>query len=205
MESNYQAKVKEFQILSGQPISIAPRTLTPSEHDFRDNLFREEVRELFDAVIDSNRVEILDALCDIKYVTDGVANMTYVNIHDSYFQGFYIENYISPEKINIWMSALNDCQCDEVIKINTCVYELASAFGFTLENFKTALDRVHLSNLSKFCYDTKTAERTQEFYEKQGVKTYQKPVSKNIVVYREGDGKVLKSIDYFKVELSDLV
>lgn len=202
---NFQEKVKEFQIASGQPVYDAARVLTPSEHDFRDNLFREEVRELFDAVIDSNRVEILDALCDIKYVTDGVANMTYVNIHDSYFQGFYIENYISPEKINIWMSALNDCQCDEVIKINTCVYELASAFGFTLENFLTALDRVHLSNISKFCIDTKTAEKTKQFYLNQGIETIAEVRNKVTVVYRKEDRKVLKSVEYHPVILNDLI
>lgn len=204
---NFQEKVKEFQVASGQPVSDEKRELTKEEFEFRDNLLREEIRELKDAVVDNNRVEILDALCDIKYVNDGTANMIgYKQYDDAYFncyggfkcdtKEFYLDSILSFE----------DDELEEFIDdINHTVITLANLFGFTLENFKTALDRVHESNMSKFCYDIKTADRTQEFYKKQGINTYVEPRQKQFVVYREGDGKVLKSVEYHPVILEDLV
>lgn len=199
---NYQLKVREFQILSGQPVDLK-RDLTNDELDFRDSLLREEIRELRDAIVDNNRVEILDALCDIKYVNDGTANMMGFNQLDFLFENLYIStSYDSVDEI---IDELNNINTIDVYTINLLVYELAYLFNFSLENFKTALDRVHASNMSKFCYDTKTAERTQYFYAKQGIETYVEPREKNTVVYRKEDGKVLKSIEYHPVILNDLV
>lgn len=199
---NYQDKVAEFMRISGQLVATEPRELTKEELDFRDTLLREEIRELQYAIVDNNRVEILDALCDIKYVNDGTANMMGVTQRDL-IQDYVYYNNSSPLELNI--DELLLAKTKYVGLINCLVYELANNFGFTLENFKTALDRVHSSNLSKFCLDTKTVEKTQEFYAKQGINTYVEPIEKLMVVYREGDGKVLKSVDYHPVYLEDLV
>ena len=208
--TNNQKKVAEFMRISGQLVANEPRELTKEEYDFRDTLLREEIRELQYAIVDNNRVEILDALCDIKYVNDGTANMMGVGIDDDW----EIENYgfsrrlTNEEKVEIstgLQHEISQLTWNMVIDINSCVFDLAYCFGFTLENFKTALDRVHESNMSKFCLDTKTVERTQEFYKKQGIDTYVEPKEKVTVVYREGDGKVLKSINYHPVYLEDLV
>lgn len=200
--SNYQEKVKEFQIASGQPVSDIPYTLTKEEYEFRDNLLREEIRELQSAIVDNNRVEILDALCDIKYVNDGTANMMGYKQGDEDYELFY---EVYGESSSYVLEKMQGSKVKDVSGINSFVYELSALFGFTLKNFKTALDRVHASNMSKFCLDTKTAERTQEFYTKQGIDTYVEPRNKMTVVYRKGDGKVLKSIDYHPVQLQDLV
>lgn len=208
---NYQSKVEEFQRASGQPVSDTPRELTKEEYDFRDNLLREEIRELQYAIVDNNRVEILDALCDIKYVNDGTANQKGFIQNDSleYIQFNYIYSLDNDSKLDWSNKVLNQLNnilfTDYVDIINSCVFELASCFGFTLENFKTALNRVHESNMSKFCNDIKTAERTREFYAKQGIDTYIEPKEKKFVVYRQGDGKVLKSVEYYPVYLEDLV
>lgn len=208
---NYQLKVREFQIASGQPVSDIPYTLTKEEYEFRDNLLREEIRELQSAIVDNNRVEILDALCDIKYVNDGTANMIGVKMWDEAYMKMYgystFSNKDNAEKT--YMKCLESFDTNDINErvddINDSVIMLSALFGFTLENFKTALDRVHASNMSKFCYDTKTAEKTQEFYAKQGIDTYVEPRNKMTVVYRKGDGKVLKSVDYHPVQLQDLV
>lgn len=202
---NYQDKVRDFQIASGQPVSDVPYTMTKEEADFRDNLLREEIRELRDATVDNNRVEILDALCDIVYVALGTCNTVGVR------HLFDDDDYTDPLNDNVndtieYLVEYSDYNKDYCISSVVCLcYELANHFGFTLENFKTALDRVHESNMSKFCIDTKTAERTQEFYKKQGIETYIEPRNKMTVVYRKGDGKVLKSVEYFPVQLQDLV
>lgn len=200
---NYQDKVKEFQLASGQPVSDTPRELSKEEYDFRDTLLQEEIRELQYAIVDNNRVEILDALCDIKYVNDGTANM--IGEETECVEDVFWHNSLITKPINEIVESLNETSSTNVAMINALVGILASSFGFTLENFKTALDRVHESNMSKFCLDTKTAERTQEFYKKQGIDTYIEPRNKMTVVYRKGDGKVLKSVEYHPVILEDLV
>lgn len=208
---NYQSKVREFQQASGQPVSDTPRELTKEEYDFRDNLLREEIRELQYAIVDNNRVEILDALCDIKYVNDGTANQMGKIQNDclccsDYYYFYSLDNYNKIERSEISLSYIsNRCYADYVEVINELVFELSALFNFTLENLKTALYRVHESNMSKFCNDIKTAERTREFYAKQGIDTYIEPKEKKFVVYRQGDGKVLKSVEYYPVYLEDLV
>lgn len=200
--SNYQDKVLEFQRASGQPVHLQ-RELTKEELDFRDNLLREEIRELRAAIIDGNKVEILDALCDIKYVNDGTANMLSIEQKDKYYNQTYGLGACSD--IDYLVDYLSNLDVRRVDLINDVVYQLAYVFGFSLDTFKTALIRVHFSNMSKFCNDIKTAERTQEFYKKQGIDTYIEPREKKFVVYREGDGKVLKSCDFYPVYLADLV
>lgn len=202
---NYQDKVAQFMRISGQLVATEPRELTKEELDFRDTLLREEIRELQYAIVDNNRVEILDALCDIVYVALGTCNTCGIN------HTFSDGDYDDPldDDLDLTLKSLerysdyNDDYCISSV-VSVC-YALANLFGFTLENFKTALDRVHESNMSKFCLDTKTVEKTQEFYAKQGINTYVEPREKVMVVYREGDGKVLKSVDYHPVYLEDLV
>ncbi|HWL22324.1 MAG TPA: hypothetical protein VNR38_00990 [Ureibacillus sp.] len=200
---NYQEKVREFQIASGQPVSDTPRELTKEEYDFRDNLLREEIRELQYAIVDNNRVEILDALCDIKYVNDGTANQ--MGRENEEVEDIFWHNKIFTKTVNKLVESLIDIKCDEVETINALVGIIASSIGLTLENFKTALDRVHDSNMSKFCYDIKTAQSTRDFYSRQGIDTYIEPREKKFVVYRSGDGKVLKSTDFYPPYLEDLV
>lgn len=206
--SNFQDKVLEFQLASGQPVHLQ-RDLTKEELDFRDNLLREEIRELRDAIVDNDRVEILDALCDIKYVNDGTANMIGFKQNDVDFT-IKLEDYGYHSKADAIKAGLSDLEYNninrrQISRVNSAVTILAYCFGFTLENFKTALNRVHESNMSKFCYDIKTADRTKEFYAKQGINTYVEPKEKKFVVYREGDGKVLKSCDFYPPYLKDLV
>lgn len=203
--NNFQDKVLEFQLASGQPVHLQ-RDLTKEELDFRDSLLREEIRELREAIIDGNRVEILDALCDIKYVNDGTANMigykqwdkAYFNFRDC-FEGDSKEDLLSV------FDNYDLRDTESIDDINHSCIVLTKLFDISVENFKIALNRVHFSNMSKFCNDVPTAERTQEFYAKQGINTVIEPREKKFVVYREGDGKVLKSVDYYPVYLVDLV
>lgn len=200
----YQEKVKEFQLISGQPVSDVPYTLTQEEYNFRDELYREEVKELVDAIVDNNRVEIMDALCDIKYVTDGTANEIGVDQDDLIYQIGY-HSLSRSDTVNEIIDIFKQLPCTDVDEINHLVYYAASKFGFTLENFSKALQRVHESNMSKFMYDTKTIDRTKEFYQKQDIDTYLETKEKTTIIYRKGDGKVLKSIEYHPVILDDLV
>ena len=200
---NYQEKVKEFQLASGQPVSDEPRELTKEEYDFRDNLLREEIRELREAIIDNNRVEILDALCDIKYVNDGTANM--MGEETELVEDVFWHNSIFTKPLNNLIDSLSSTECNDVHIINALVGIIASTVGFTLENFKEGLKRVHLSNMSKFCYNQAEIDATIEYYKNKGIEVSPVLREKKTVIYRAEDGKVLKNVNYVPVKLEDLV
>lgn len=199
---NFQTKVKEFQIASGQPVSDVHYKLTNDEFNFREELLKEELKELKEAIVDDNRIEILDALCDLKYVNDGTANQMGVEQDDLLYEETFDVTY---DSLNGYLDRLSDISIDNVDTINAYIYALVKKLYFSLENFLTALDRVHLSNMSKFCIDTKTAEKTKQFYLNQGIETIAEVRNKVTVVYRKEDKKVLKSVEYHPVILNDLI
>lgn len=201
---NFQEKVKEFQIACGQVIGLT-RSLTEEEFNFRERLLKEEISELKEAIEQNDRVEILDALCDIEYVATGTLNMEgdeHYYTDDDYYEAKCTSVEEVLEYLNIHSSRGRDYCMSSVV---TICYELAFHFNITLGNYKTALNRVHESNMSKFCESQEVAIETQKFYKNQGIDTYTKEVGSKVVVFREADGKVLKSVNYHPVELGDLV
>ena len=70
--------------------------------------------------------------------------------------------------------------------------------------FDEAFERVHASNMSKACKTIEEAEATVKKYLKEGVTTYYEQVGEYYIVYRKKDNKILKSINYNKVDLEDL-
>lgn len=195
---NFQEKVKEFQAVSNQPIGLS--VISDEQWKFRKSLLDEEIRELKQAIADNNKVEILDSLCDIKYVNDGTANMCgeiLEPIDDcrSYFTMDYFE----------LLDSLDSSHVMDIFKINVLNVLLVQALDFNIDNFKTALLRVHESNMSKFCKTEEEAHETVKSYFDKGIETYFKLVNDYYVVYRSEDNKVLKSINYTPVDLTDLV
>lgn len=192
---NYQEKVKLFQETAGEDFT---KGLTP----LREALLREEIAELEEAIKNDDRVEILDALCDIKYVNDGNANYTDSKLDDSFEEVYY--GWVG-EDVNLLLDELKEIDLEYFHSINGAVYDLAFAFNFTLKNFKTALDRVHESNMSKFCNTREEAEETVVNYNENYVDSYYKQVGNKYVIYRTSDNKVLKSKYYHRVDLTDLI
>ncbi len=98
-----------------------------------------------------------------------------------------------------------DALCDIQYINNGTVLE--TGFRFDFDN---AFNDVHESNMSKACSTPEEAVLTVEKYHKEGIETYFKeyhfqcngyrPISKYIV-FRTSDNKVLKSINYKKVDL----
>lgn len=200
---NYQKLVREFQVTSEQPVNDHPYKMTKDEREFRENIFLEEFRELKDAIVDEDRVEQMDALADMKYVNDGTANLTGAEQNDKDCEDHF--GSMDPILVSDLIDLIESLDITEVNRINFAIYMLVEALGFSLDNFKTALQRVHFSNMSKFAEDSGTAEKTKEYYASQGVETEIKPVDKKFAIYRKEDGKVLKSVKYYRVYLKDLV
>lgn len=81
------------------------------------------------------------------------------------------------------------------------------------ENLPEAFERVHYSNMTKFCRDILEVSATMTSYQEKNIEVDYKPVTLTIegvrtelyVVFRKSDGKGLKSINYSPVILTDLV
>lgn len=87
-------------------------------------------------------------------------------------------------------------------------YVLAGAileFGLG-EKFKDLFDEVHRSNMSKACKTVEEAEQTIEHYKNTAsTESYHKEIDGLFLVYRTGDDKTLKSINYSPADLGGIL
>ena len=64
----FEENVREFHLRMGHPVAIEP---DPAQLLFRARLITEEAAEFVAAASSNNRAEMIDALCDLLYVTFG--------------------------------------------------------------------------------------------------------------------------------------
>jgi predicted HAD superfamily Cof-like phosphohydrolase len=94
-----------------------------------------------------------------------------------------------------------DALCDLQYVLSGAVLE----FGLG-NKFVQLFDEVQRSNMSKACTTEAEALATIAHYAaKDGTKAYHKTVDDKFVVYREGDDKTLKSINYSPANLSAIL
>ena len=119
-------------------------------------------------------------------------------------------------RVSLLQEELNELK--EAIENNNIV-EIADAFsdlqyvlsGGILEfglgdKFDELFSEVQRSNMSKACKSQQDAIETLLHYkEKDGTEGYYKEVDGKWLVYRNGDNKVLKSINYSPVNLVDII
>lgn len=87
------AMVRAFQIRFGQAYSGGPRELPASVASLRKKLIAEEASELVDAIDRGELNQMLDALCDLLYVTVGTANaMGFSDVLDEAFARVHHSN-----------------------------------------------------------------------------------------------------------------
>lgn len=200
---DYQGMVAEFMKASGQVVNTVPTEMTTELAQLRYNLYIEEVQELKAAVEANDRVEQLDALVDITYILCGTANTIGRPLNDAvgevykdrvhWLYGMYtIDDMLSKSVGEIYSSTL-------------CIGRAKAWLGFTQETFNEAFRRVHVSNMSKFCRSEQEARETIDSYTRNGVDTFWVQIEGWYVVLRRSDNKVMKSINYSPVDLTDLV
>lgn len=94
---------------------------------------------------------------------------------------------------------------DALADILYVVYGAGKAFDINLDN---AFDKVHISNMTKFCQTEQEAIATVKMYKEQIDSRYDSVTYKKkddyFVVYNESSGKILKSINYQPVNLDHL-
>lgn len=85
-------QVKEFHNLFNQPVLDTPTVPSIERCNLRYDLIKEELEELREAFNKKDKVEVLDALCDLMYVVEGtvlefgmqnIFSKAFNEVHDS--------------------------------------------------------------------------------------------------------------------------
>lgn len=94
-----------------------------------------------------------------------------------------------------------DALCDIQYVLSGAVLE----FGLG-EKFAQLFDEVQRSNMSKSCNSEEEAILTvKDYQENKDTKCYYKKVGEKYLIYREGDNKTLKSINYSPADLRSII
>lgn len=93
-----------------------------------------------------------------------------------------------------------DALCDIQYVLSGAVLE----FGLK-DKFNTLFEEVQRSNMSKACQTEEEAKATQAHYLAKGVNSYYKEIDGLFLVYREGDNKTLKSVNYSPADLKGIL
>ena len=94
-----------------------------------------------------------------------------------------------------------DALCDIQYVLSGAVLE----FGLG-EKFKTLFEEVQRSNMSKACESEEEARQTSEYYKKEkDTDAYYKERDGKWLVFRKGDNKTLKSINYSPADLKSIL
>ena len=99
------------------------------------------------------------------------------------------------------ITEIADALCDLQYVLSGAILE----FGLGAK-FDELFSEVHSSNMSKACISEEEAELTIRYYEKKdGTEAYFVESDGKFLVYRKGDNKTLKSINYEPAKLKDIV
>lgn len=94
-----------------------------------------------------------------------------------------------------------DALCDLQYVLSGAILE----FGLA-EKFKELFNEVHKSNMSKACKSIEEANQTIQFYkEHHNCESYFQQEGDLFLVYRKGDHKVLKSVNYSPADLPGIL
>ncbi|WP_129714460.1 nucleoside triphosphate pyrophosphohydrolase family protein [Pedobacter sp. SYP-B3415] len=93
-----------------------------------------------------------------------------------------------------------DALCDLQYVLSGAILE----FGLG-NRFKELFDEVQRSNMSKACKSVEEADATVAHYASQGVKSFYEREGDLFLVYREGDHKTLKSVNYSPANLEAIL
>ena len=189
-------QVLEFSRTYGFQIGDENTLISDNLRKQRFDLIHEEICEYVVAKKEGNRIEMLDALCDIMYVT----------------LGSFITFGIPIKNSNVGMQLCDftddlthgDKICMRLYLESIVANVLTKAFNSHFD-FMNAFAEVHRSNMSKSCgsIDEVYATMAQHKY---------KDIDYNYVIkegrwfiHRKDNGKLIKSIAYSKAELAKYI
>jgi len=229
---------KTFNIVSGKEVYDSPNTLIDAK--FRKNMMSQyqflesEIRELEVAEGRPTRsnIEILDAICDGKYILYGTeCYMGFTPMDYESITGYTIvlsENIFDEitnvrKLVDIMKTTIEVGDDDSIydnlkiilMAIDIKLTHIAELYGY---DYKRAFAIVHEANMSKFCSTIEEAKLTVEYYDKIKFTTDYKypdyrlsPDHTYYIVYNNdtsenpiNNGKILKCINWKEPDLSPL-
>ena len=235
MASNFQKVVDfntQFGVLESKELKPKSNILTqdPNTVEHCLKLIREEMKELEEAVVDKDFVEVVDALTDILYVVYGAGARFGIDL-DKVF------DIVHDNNMSKLCKSENEAKksVEDYIECRTRLLEIENnmdlyyQYKFKLEEAKKNMDELNnnknednklkmedIKKNIKFCEENKTEleknyNNNMEFYEKNKHKLAydspayrQAPNGNDWVVYNKSTKKVLKSIEYKDVDLRDV-
>lgn len=202
---DFQGRVIEFMQASGQVVNETPTELTVDQATLRYKLYIEEVTELREAIIAQDKVETLDAVVDILYITLGTAATIGHRSNSEVIKALeFCESKKGRSTMDI-LSYLEGLHVDDYDEAIFYTIVLAHDIGLSRVQIQKAFELVHTNNMSKFCKSIKEAIASVQEYSLQGVEAFWQRRGDLYVILRKEDGKVLKGINYKKVELKELL
>lgn len=227
MNNNTIKLVEEFHKAFDHPIANEKCLPNQERMMFRIDFLNEELDEIEKAFNDNNTTDLIDGICDFQYVLDGL-------VIESGLQEFIkrdIElHYYSPlvqpgsticfsvntmDYISRIRKGLSDLisiyNAKEVSEFSFCILWIQNKlydFAFSCnmeEKYQKLMEEVHRSNMSKACLNENEVEDTMKKLSKENIETHYKKIGDYFVVYRSSDNKVMKSINYSKVDFSKIL
>lgn len=210
MIASYLSQVADFHAAFKyrQPEAIAPELCDADTNTLRPKLIAEELHELRAAIEAHDRLETLDALCDIQYVLAGavlawglrkqfdhstitIRLQMIASIEEHLAQMFGINAMmeIIVESRNAVMVAMH------LRELQSHLSQMVYHFGFA-PVFDSAFSQVHENNMGKL-WDTPD-------YKAEGVYQMESTVGGKWIA-RRGDGKILKPPGFTKVSLERFI
>jgi hypothetical protein len=210
-------QVAEFHRAFGQhqPEPIVPKLSNQDTNALRIGLMREELQELRQAIADNDRLEILDALCDIQYVLSGsvlawgygvmwdeatimfrLVKIPDTDAHLAAMFGLLAQAEIACEQN--YEHQVYCCLTGLQSRLQTAVYH----FGFS-PCFHEAFATVHSNNLGKLWREEEVTEYL--YSENLGGEQLAFTQFGDKMVAKNSSGKVIKSPGFTKVSLERFV
>lgn len=109
--TEFISQVKEFHNLFNQPVLKKPE-ITKNRIELRIELLREELKELEEALNNDDKVETLDALCDLQYVLSGA-------ILEFGMQDIFLKAFNNVHQSNMSKACKNEQELEDTVKYYT--------------------------------------------------------------------------------------
>jgi len=217
MERTDFQKVIDFNVQFDVIQGFNPEyTFRPDVAENSMKLIREEMREYARAVRDSDRLEQLDGLCDIKYVVLGLCarmgididRISYNNKH-WYKQVVYNDPVLSLSAVvaNLDNAISSRTYSDITMSAYTLIHlthKIGVDQGF---NMSAAFNAVHENNMTKASPTEDIAQQTVLSFANHAVYKdvdYRRaPDGENWVIYDREQKKILKPLSYLAVDLRE--
>ena len=171
--------------------------------DFRIDLIKEEFNELNEAIEKNDRIEQLDACCDLQYVISGSALA--MGCAPSFVQHvltgteFVKSGFYDNETFESFLKKIEKNHHFLIVYFSLFqikLHEIIADLGFS-EVFDAAFDKVHENNMDKFWTEEEMSMGSSH-------NRYVHVPEKGYIAYRE-DGKIIKPPHHKKVDLSSFV